>query len=253
MGCSEVLACPPTARLLPTPLPLAVPMKGVTLAERVLGRRKGPIGGVWCRSASPCPSPWHQLGLIFQLLRNEFLEGCARSWHRAVLLPCLSGVVSVQRGPWGGGYAAQGMPWAGAAFLLLTCRTGRARGVVPSVPSTSPPKCVCASPRSGTGASGISGEGTVSSSPATGFVSLPSLGTQSSKAWTPPRVPAQLPWSILPPLAPGRGLSPSDGKNSIQAHFDELSPCCPSPWSQGSDAGEELGSSCLLLQDKVTL
>lgn len=34
---------------------------------------------------------------------------------------------------------------------------------------------------------------------------------------------------------------------------DCLSLQCPPPWSQGSGAGEELGFSCLLLQDKVTL
>lgn len=62
VGCSEVLALPPTAGLLPVPLPPAVPAKGVTLPERALGRRTQScfdrvLPGVWCRSASPCPSP----------------------------------------------------------------------------------------------------------------------------------------------------------------------------------------------------
>lgn len=62
MGCSKVLALPPMAGLLPVPLPPAVPTKGVTLPERVLGRStqshfKGSCQQVWCRSASPCPSP----------------------------------------------------------------------------------------------------------------------------------------------------------------------------------------------------
>lgn len=61
-----------------------------------------------------------------------------------------------------------------------------------------------------------------------------------------------LPWSIFPPLSQG-SEDPVMARTRIQAHCNEFSPPCPSPRSQGSDAGEELGSSCLLLQDKVTL